>query len=342
MTGRLLSLLLVLVLVAGGAAILLLRPHPAARPSGLPAAPSGSAANPAPARPVAGGCAAAPHRCGFPDGTNTGVPAGTRLRSVPGQVSRGPGWYYDPGGWVEVVGHGAVLSGLSIHHNLDIAASGVTISGDRIVNSGPSSFGFSLRHTRHVTIENCDISGENAATGRLMAGIKDVYGDSTGTTVRRDNIWYTATGIQLGEGLIQGNYLHNPGYRAGDHVNGITANGGRTTQLTISHNTVFVDYPQTDAISLFEDSGVQGNRAIDDNLLAGGGYTIYGGQGKKGQPFNVRITGNRFSSIYFADGGHWGPVAYYPPRGRGNVWSGSAFFDFQNQFGGKKGLPRLR
>jgi hypothetical protein len=314
--GRLLSLLLVLVLVAGGATFLLLRSHPAATPSG-------PAANPVPARPVAGGCAAVPHRCGFPDGTNSGVPAGTRLKSVPGQISRGPGWYYDPRGWVEVVGNGAVLSGLSIHHNLDISASNVIVKDDRIVNSGQGSLGISLRHTRHVTIEDTSISGVNTSAGRLMVGIKDVYGDSTGTTILRDNISCAATGIQLGEGLILENYLHNPGYQPGDHVNGITANGGRTTQLTIRHNTVFVNYTQTDAISLFQDHGIQGNRTIDNNLLAGGGYTIYGGVGKDALPFNVRITDNRFSSIYFAESGHWGPVAYYTTRGHGNVWSGN-------------------
>jgi len=317
-TGRLLSLLMVLA-VGGAALLLLLRSHPAATPPG-------PAANPAPPRPVPGGCAAAPHRCGFPDGTNTGVPAGTTLKSVPGQVSQGPGWYYNPRGWVEVVGNGAVLSGLSIHHNLDISASDVTITHDRIVNSGEDSFGISLRHTKHVTIEDTSISGENKSVGRLKAGIKDVYGDSAGTTILNDNIWYTATGIQLGEGLVQGNYLHDPGYRPGDHTNGITANGGRATQLTIRRNTVFVDYPQTDAISLFQDHGIQGNRTIDNNLLAGGGYTIYGGEAKGAPlPFNVRITGNRISSIYFADGGHWGPVAYYTPQGHGNVWSGNVW-----------------
>jgi hypothetical protein len=253
------------------------------------------------------------------------VPAGTPLRSVPGQVSHGPGWHYDPRGWVEVDGNGAVLRGLYIRHNLDIRASGVTIADVRIINSGPSSFGISLRHTRNVTIENSAISGQNTGGNRLMVGIKDVYGDSTGTRVLRNNIWYTATGVQLGEGLVQGNYLHNPGYRPGDHINGVTANGGRTDPMTIRHNTIFVNYTQTDAISLFQDAGIQGNRTIDDNLLAGGGYTIYGGQGRRGQPFNVRITDNRISSIYFADGGHWGPVAYYNPRGRGNVWSGNVW-----------------
>ena len=40
-------------------------------------------------------CAATPSKCGYPDATNTGVPAGTTLKSVPAQVSSGPGWYYN-------------------------------------------------------------------------------------------------------------------------------------------------------------------------------------------------------------------------------------------------------
>jgi hypothetical protein len=316
------ALAVVFLFALAGVSVLLLRSHPGpSAPSAQPSAhPPGTAT---PSVPVAGGCAAVPHRCGFPDATNTGVPAGMALKTVPAQVSSGPGWHYDPRGWVEVNGNGAVLKGLFIPHNVDIRASGVVLADDRIVNSGRSSFGVSLRHTRNVTIENCDISGQNANAGRLMSAIKDVYGDSTGTAVLRDNIWYAATGIQLGEGLIQGNYLHSPGFRRGDHVNGITANGGRTVPMTIQHNTIFVNYPQTDAISLFEDGGVQGNRTIDGNLLAGGSYTIYGGQGRRGTPFNIRITDNRISSKYFASGGHFGPVAYYDSHGRGNVWAGN-------------------
>src|ERR1700729_2930008 len=70
-------------------------------------------------------CAAAPSKCGYPDATNSGVPAGTALKAVPGQVSSGPGWHYDSRGWVEVTGAGANLTGLSIPYNVDITASNV-------------------------------------------------------------------------------------------------------------------------------------------------------------------------------------------------------------------------
>jgi hypothetical protein len=267
-------------------------------------------------------CAAVPSACGYPDATNSGVPAGTTLRSVPGQVSKGTGWYYDSRGFVEVNGNGAVLSGLYIPHNLDISASNVTINNVKIVNSGQSSFGISLRHTSDVTIENSSISGVDASAGRLMVGVKDVYGDSTGASVLNNNIYYTSTGVQLSAGLIQGNYIHDMGLIPGDHVNGTTSNGG-TIPLTIQHNTIFDQLNQCDAISLFQDFGPQGNRLITDNLLAGGGYTIYAG-GKLGAPppYNIVITNNRISNQYFPKGGYYGPLAYYV-SGNGNVWSGN-------------------
>ena len=92
---------LAVVVLGGSASALVLHQSPAsahkARPSGaLPsvAPPSevGAAELGAPeATQIPGNCIPVPHACGFPDGTNTGVPSGTALRSVPGQVSSGPG-----------------------------------------------------------------------------------------------------------------------------------------------------------------------------------------------------------------------------------------------------------
>jgi phage baseplate assembly protein gpV len=288
-------------------------PSPTVSPSATPSTPPSAP----PSAPVSSSS-------GFPDASNTGVPAGTKLLSVPGQVSSGPGWYFDPRGWVEVDGNGAVLQGLSIPYNVDVSASDVTIKDDQITLDG-NGFGVSLRHTSNVTVEDNDISGGDAGSNRLMVGVKDIYGDSTGTQVLGNNIWYTSTGIQIYAGLIEGNYIHDMGYISGDHINGITANG-ETTPLTIEHNTVLVDRSQTDAIGLFEDTGVIANVTIEDNLLAGGGYTIYGGQNPGGPAaYNVRITGNRISTMYYPNGGYYGYAAAFTPSGSGNVWSGNVW-----------------
>ena len=76
------------------------------------------------------------HQSGFPDASDTGVPAETELRTVPGQVSSGPGWVYDPRGWVKVYGDGADLSDLYIPHNVTVTASNVTIRNVRITVGG--------------------------------------------------------------------------------------------------------------------------------------------------------------------------------------------------------------
>lgn len=313
-------------LVVGGT--LLITHHGAKPPSGAPSpvptftgTPSGSA-KPTPT-PTPANCSNAPHLCGFPDVTNSGVPANMRkkLRNVPGQVSSGPGWQFNPGGWVEVDGNGAVLKGLNIPYNVNVTASHVTIEDDVIVNTG-DDFGVSIRHSHGVTVKDCDISSPYTDSRRLMVGVKDVYGDATGIKVIGDNIWHTATGVQIGAGVIANNYIHSMGFKSGDHVNGITVNGS-TTPLTIRHNTVFVNLDQTDAISLFEDFGVEANKLIKDNLVAGGDYSIYGGAKSGGpQSYNIRIIGNRFSRKYYSNGGQFGPAAYFD-SGRGNIWSGN-------------------
>jgi len=269
-------------------------------------------------------CAANPVSCGYPGATNTGVPSGTTLKSVPGQVSSGTGWAYNATtGQVTVTGNGAVLSGLSIPYTVEIDASNVTLKNDQIVTGG--AFAISLRHTTGVTIENSVISGTNATSGRVNVAIDDVYGDSTGLNITGNNISAFRTAMQVSAGLVQGNYIHDPGYLAGDHTNGIVTNGG-TAAMTINDNTIFNTLGQTDAISLDASTGgvPVANKTISNNFLAGGGYSIYGGDGPSGNPTsNIVIKNNRFGQLYFAKGGQFGAVAYYDHTGSGNTWSGN-------------------
>jgi hypothetical protein len=158
----------------------------------------------------------------------------------------------------------------------------------------------------------------------IFAGIKDINGEAMGTRVLDNNIADASTGVQLYIGLVEGNYVHDVSPAAdGSHLNGTTSNGS-ITPLTIEHNTVFNPNGQTDAISLFEDFGVEANVLITGNLVAGGGYAIYGGQNDGGpQAYNIRITNNRFSTIYYAQSGAFGYITAFDPGAPGNVWSGN-------------------
>ena len=95
-------------------------------------------------------CAATPSSCGYPDASNTGVPSGTVLKSVPGQVSSGPGWYYNAAGNdVIVTGKGTVLSGLYIPYNLVINASNVTVKNVQVVTNADFRHQPHPHHRRH-------------------------------------------------------------------------------------------------------------------------------------------------------------------------------------------------
>jgi hypothetical protein len=270
-------------------------------------------------------CAAKPSTCGYPDATNTGVPAGTTLKSVPSQVSSGPGWAYNAATDAVVVKvNGTVLSGLNISSNLTISASNVTVKNVQVVTDG--TFGISLTHTTGVTIENSTISGQNATTGRVDSAIKDVYGDSTGMAIKDNNISRFRTAMQLSNGLVDGNYIHDPGYIAGDHTNGVVSTGGTKT-LVIQNNTIFNSIGQTDAITVnaAKAGAPVANETIQNNLIAGGGYAIYGGTSVGNTTSNIVIKGNRFGQIYYPKSGQFGPVAYFNSAGKGNVWSGNVW-----------------
>jgi hypothetical protein len=279
-----------------------------------PAAPASAAASV--------NCVSAPSKCGFPDATNTGVPAGTKLLSVPSQISSGPGWAYSAANQeVNVTGTGAVISGLSITCDLNITATGVTVKNDQIITSG--NYAISLRHTAGVTVENSTVSGANATSGRVNSAIADLYGDSTGMTIKANNITAFRTAVQVSSGLVTGNYIHDPGYIDGDHTNGVYAGGG-TTPLTISGNTILNPLAQTDDINL--DASVAeavSTKSISGNLLGGGGYSIYAGSNLGNTTSGIHINGNRFAQSYYPKGGQWGPAAYYTATGTGNTWTGN-------------------
>lgn len=267
-------------------------------------------------------CVVSPSVCGYPDASNTGVPASVALKSVPSQVSSGPGWHWDSRGWVEIDGNNALFTGYSVTSSVDVTADNVIISNNKITVGG-DDFGVALRHTKNAVVSHNTITGLAASgTGRLMNGVKDIYGDASGTQVLGNNIARTATGVQMDGGLIADNYIHDLGLDGADHVNGTTSNGTNGQQLIIRHNTVLDPWNQTDAISLFQDFSPQTNRIIDNNLLSGGSYSLYCGQKDGGSATSyIRITNNRFASNYYANGGYFGTVAHYDTHGTGNTWT---------------------
>lgn len=284
--------------------------------------------------------------CGYPDAETSGVPGTTVLQEVPNQVSSGPGWFFDPRGFVKVFGNGADLSDLLIPYNVTIAASNVTLQDDLITHgviTGASLHGttaaipppdpaldvaITLRHTSNVTIEDTTISGLEPGTSTLAAGIKDVYSDSTGLQILSDNIANTSTAIQVSMGTITGSYIHSeiPG-ASGGKIAGIESDGG-SGSMTIQDNTILVGTSTEYAIGLFTTYGAQANKVITCNIMAGGNYVLYGGFNSGGpDSSNIQVTDNRFSRFFYPNGGVHGPAVHWDPLGPGNVWSGNFWDD---------------
>lgn len=271
-------------------------------------------------------CADNPSACGYPDTTNTGPNPAIVLKKVPQEVTSGPGWFWDPRGWIVVNGSNALVRGIEVKSTIAVHVDNAIIEHVRVAAKG-ETFGIAIENNVTGTIiRNAEI-GAPIGEERLLVGIKDIRGGATGTRVLRSEFYNSSTAIQIYQGVIRDNYIHTPGFKDGDHINGITSNGSRRA-LTIEHNTILNPHNQTDAIGLFEDFGVEANRTIENNLMAGGGYTLYAGQNTGGPPtYNIKVTNNRFSRLYYPNGGYWGPVAAYCATCAGNLWTGNVWDD---------------
>ncbi len=321
-TVRRAALALTVVALAVVGVVLLL---PQSTDESAPARPSDTSSPSQTSSPLTD-CAAVPSECGFPDATNTGVPDEARLRIVPDDLTEGDGWQVAAdGGRIEVDQNGAVLENIETDLPVEVAANGVTVRDCRIRASGDTA-GVGLRGAAGTTIENNEI-GPLQGAPRLKYGVQDVDGDATGTRIVANEIFRTGTGIAVHEGAVLDNYLHDLEAQGDDHVNGVVSNGS-TIPMEIRGNTILNPLDQTDAIALFQDFGLEANRVVADNLLAGGSYTIYAG-GRAGGDLssNIVIENNRFSRLFFPDGGTFGPATSFDGTGEGNIWSGNIWDD---------------
>jgi hypothetical protein len=237
---------------------------------------------------------------GFPGPTNTGVPPGVTL------TASGP---------VKVTQDNKVLDGLEITGDVDVDANNVALKNCSIVVSD-AYWGIIIR-SGSLTVTDCKIYG----SGSSGHGIFNPY--QCPVTIRRCDISGFADGVMSDVGLIEDNYIHDLQGAPGSHHDGIQNGGGGP--LTIRHNTILNPHGETSAVALFQDFGVPHDVLIENNLLGGGGYTVYGGAGSKGTPTKIEVLNNQFSKKYFATGGQYGPVAYWDSAGTGNTWSGNTW-----------------
>ncbi len=214
-------------------------------------------------------CAPNPHLCGFPDSTNTGVPAGTTLTNVPGQATSGNGWHWHSGYQLLIIdGAGATVSNLNVNGCVNIAASNVTFKNSRVTNNGGCNAVLYVVYylgLSNITISHVELDG------------KKLLGSGNGSTPGISGGWLSATLSYLyvhgtgdgidpgGPSVITDSYIGDAWVHTGDHVDGIQTNSGN--DLTVTHCTVDNTTGNDSPLIIGGDAGNFTNGLFSNNLL---------------------------------------------------------------------------
>jgi hypothetical protein len=296
---------------------------------GSPAPPSPPTSPAPPPALQTKNCFAKPSACGYPDQTNTGAPAGTAVTVKNGdQTINAAGTY---SGWN--VQNGSVR----------INASNVTIKDFIVTNVGDTANAILIPSgVTNVTIEDSTLSGASANNAIQYAVQNVSSGVVTGLRLNLVN----CTECWGGSGTLQDSYANSNGVISGSHYEDIYYGGGGGP-LTVTHDTLYDPQSQTAVIFTKGDFGAVGKVTITNNLLAGGGYTIYGGlSGNYDVTGPVTVSGNRFarcltsakydgfgytcnggadSNGYYPHAGYYGPWADF--KNSVTLWSGNYWDD---------------
>lgn len=243
----------------------------------------------------------------YPSARTTGVPAGVTLKPYTGPT--------------RITTAGTVIDGALITQPLVITAGAhnVTIRNSLI---RASAFFLVLNDegATNLRIIDSELDG-GGATGNDSAVAGRNY------TLTRVNIHGTLDGVKLGSNVtIQDSYIHDLVMSSGSHNDGMQSLG--SDNVVIRHNTVIVPQGATSAIILSTGSASSmRNIDIDNNLLGGGAYTVYGGYLKGvddlSKVSDIVISNNRITTTVNAKGGVFGPFTSVDQPAvtlTGNVW----------------------
>jgi hypothetical protein len=240
---------------------------------------------------------APPPDASWPNAANTGIPAGTTLTVVEGNLKiETPGTIIDGKdirGCVQVLAAGVIIRHSKIHCTFAYAVLSGGFTGERFL------------------IEDSEIEC-SAPDGKGTPGTTAV-GDNT-FTARRLNIHHCENGFDVDlDVTIQDNWIHDLTDDPQAHTDGIQFAVGRN--VLVEHNAIYVI--GTSAIITHPTSmdGV----VIRNNLMAGGAYTLYC---PRQHSANVHVIGNRFSRALYPRGGAYGvwTDCHKVAELRDNVW----------------------
>jgi len=207
---------------------------------------------------------------------------------------------------------GEVIQNVEIHtaNGLYVPASNVTFRNVRIVYTGPLDGTFTivnLNYNEGTVFEDCELDGQEKVA-RALTG--------SGVTVRHCNIHHVGNAIETDTPLTaEHNYIHD--IRTADgtdwHADGIQTPAS-SGNVIVRHNTILLTGSETGAINIMGTLAEPAtNVRIEQNLMAGGGYTVYAGPGT-----DYTVTENHFSTQYYPHVGYYN-IWYWDPDQDGDV-----------------------
>jgi hypothetical protein len=265
--------------------------------------------SPAPAKSTGGNPAPpAPIYTSWPNASNTGVPAGTKLTARSGDLI--------------ITTAGTVVDKMNIAGCISVRADNVTIKNTVVRAScaeGTIGPGYNTR-PKNLLIQDVEIDGMGQTTTYSGVG-------GNNFTCRRCKIHGTGTGIRAGSNVVvEDSYLYGNKVGGDSHNTAMSIHGG--SNIVIRHNYLQCDggYNCSSALSLYSRDGTINGVTVQENLFSGGGYCVYGGVFSDATANNVKFLNNGFLKNQWPKCGDLGPVAAWDREVPGNVWSGNYWY----------------
>ena len=251
----------------------------------------------------------------WPDETNTGVTPGTvltpglqRTISVDNTIVEGERiiatTFTQYCGGLTIKAKNVIVRNCWITSSFGITE---TVNGTGVIKVLPGAT---------VTIEHCTLDGDN----RTHAGI---WHQGASITVKANNISKVNDGFFVwysNNFLLEDNYIHDLSDQPSNgHIDGFQTCGAKNGVLR--HNSILISQGQNAAVNVDNGNGDTDNILIENNLMAGAGFTAYAHDSNPSNASptggysttNVRFINNAFSTRYYSIVGFWG---VWFPRGR--------------------------
>ena len=240
-------------------------------------------------------CMVNPHLCGFPDTTNTGVKPGSTLTTVAGFTAKSNVTYQN----------------LNINGcvSIPVGVNNVIIRNSRINCSGTLPIDAEDHPHTGLLFEDVEINMGGNFFGRGIAG--------GGFTARRV-WWHNGSDCSHFNSsvVIEDSFCDVSLYTGSQdpHLDGFQSGGG--SGVVLRHNTIRNPNFQTSAIingPATPPLDPQFNVRIVNNLMTGGGYTVYCNAHQAATVPTIEFSGNRIAMNYYKGGDFHGVSGQYGP-----------------------------